>query len=272
MSRAAASVHGMDDGNDERTTPGWPAVLSLVRHGESVGNLEARRAGEAGLERLELAYRDSDTPLSDDGRRQAQAVGQWWAQLSPDEQPEIVLSSPYARALDTARIAVQASRLDREVHTDERLRERDLGGFDGLTARGIEVLFADEAQRRARTGKVYYRPPGGESWCDVALRVRSLHGTWRERYAGRRIAVFTHQAVIMANRMVLEDLAEQALLDADRGDPLMNCSTTRYERQDDGDLVLAAYNDTTAVDRSRQAPRTSEDQSSAAADVAAQGR
>ncbi len=262
----------MSEGNDQGTAAGWPAVLTLVRHGESVGNLEARRASEAGLDRLDLAFRDPDTPLSDAGRRQAQAVGEWWAQLPPDQQPQVVVSSPYTRAADTARIAVHASGLDLEVTTDERLRERDLGLFDGLTSHGITTLFADEAERRARTGKVYYRPPGGESWCDVALRVRSLHVTWRERYTGARLAVFSHQAVIMASRMVLEALDEQALLDADHGDPLANCSSTRYERRPDGGLELVAYNDTTAVDRSEQAPRTEEDDSTTVVDDAAEGR
>lgn len=262
----------MSEGNDRGAATGWPAVLTLVRHGESVGNLEARRAVEAGLDRLDLAYRDPDTPLSDDGRRQAEAVGAWWADQPADQQPQVVLSSPYTRALDTARIAVRASGLELAVTTDERLRERDLGMFDGLTGRGIRSLFADEAERRVRTGKLYYRPPGGESWCDVALRVRSLHLTWRERYAGVRLVAFSHQAVIMASRLVLEDLGEQALLDADRGDPLANCSSTRYERRPGGGFALVAYNDTTAVDRSDQAPRTQEDESSTDVDDAAEGR
>jgi broad specificity phosphatase PhoE len=236
----------------------WPATLVLVRHGESVGNLAARRAREAGEQRLRLDYRDPDTPLSDDGRRQAEAVGAWWADQPADRRPEVVVCSPYRRAADTAATAVERSGLALAIRPDERLRERDLGAFDGLTSLGIKEAYAAEAERRARTGKLYYRPPGGESWCDVALRVRSLLLSWREQYAGRRMAVFSHQAVIMCARFVIEGLTEQELLDADRGTPLANCSMTTYVAHADVGLRLDAYNDTAAVDRSREAPVTEE--------------
>jgi broad specificity phosphatase PhoE len=240
------------------TARDWPASIVLVRHGESVGNLEARRAADAGEARLELDYRDPDTPLSDVGTRQAEAVGRWWADQPDAARPQVVLTSPYRRAADTARIAVERSGIDVGPRPDERLRERDLGAFDGLTSSGIKELYEAEAERRARTGKLYYRPPGGESWCDVALRWRSLMLSWREEYAGQRLAVFTHQAVIMSARFVLEALTEEELLEADRGDPLANCSLTTYVARAEGGVQLRQYNDTEAVERSEEAPVTEE--------------
>ena len=231
---------------EDRTTA-WPAELTLVRHGESLGNVEALRADRAGELRLRLDTRDADTPLSDTGKTQAEAVGRWWADQPPGGRPDIVLTSPYRRARDTAQLAVASGGLGVEVRPDERLRERDLGAFDGLTRHGIRELFAGETERRRLSGKLYYRPPGGESWCDVALRVRSLVLTWQEEYAGRRLAVFTHQAVVMCTRMVLEDLDEATVLGADRDDPLANCAMTRYLDGPAG-LALHAYNDQSAVD------------------------
>lgn len=245
---------------------GWPAELTWIRHGESVGNVEARRAGEAGDVRLNLDFRDADTPLSDVGERQATAIGSWWRDLAEDERPEAVLSSPYRRALDTATIAVERGGLGLEVRTDERLRERDLGAFDGLTSAGIRDLYESESERRRRTGKLYYRPPGGESWCDVALRVRSLFTSWQQELTGRRVAVFSHQAVIMCARMVIEELPEEELLAIDRGEPLVNCSLTTYVRRR-GQLELVRANDSTAVDRQRE-PVTKEPGTEVAADVA----
>jgi broad specificity phosphatase PhoE len=259
---APAAEHGAGD----RAHVGWPAQVVWIRHGESVGNIEARRAGEAGDVRLNLEFRDADTPLSDVGERQAAAVGAWWRDLPSDERPDVVLSSPYRRALDTARGAVAAAGWELEVRTDERLRERDLGAFDGLTGSGIRELYESEAQRRERTGKLYYRPPGGESWCDVALRVRSLFTTWQQELTGRRVAVFSHQAVIMCARMVIERLGESELLDIDRGEPLVNCSLTTYESTRGG-LVLVQANDTVAVDRQDE-PVTKEPGAPVAADVA----
>jgi broad specificity phosphatase PhoE len=173
-----------------------------------------------------------------------------------DAHPEVVITSPYRRALETARLATDV--VEVELLHDERLRERDLGVFDGLTGLGIRTRYPDEAERRKKLGKFYYQPPSGESWCDVALRVRSLLLTWREEYAGRRVAVFTHQAVIMCHRLVLEDLSEEVLLEADRGDPLANCSMTTYRTGADGRLELVRYNDTSAVERSAEAPVTEE--------------
>ena len=242
---------------------GWPEQITWIRHGESVGNIEAQRAREAGDARLNLEFRDADTPLSDVGERQAAAVGAWWRDLPEDQRPQVVLSSPYRR--DTARAAVREAGYDLEVRTDERLRERDLGAFDGLTGSGIAELYESEAQRRERTGKLYYRPPGGESWCDVALRVRSLFTTWQQELTGRRVAVFSHQAVIMCARMVIEHLGERELLDIDRSEPLVNCSMTTYE-SDRGRLVLVRANDVSAVDRQDE-PVTKEPGAQVAADV-----
>jgi broad specificity phosphatase PhoE len=156
-----------------------------------------------------------------------------------------VLSSPYVRALETARRAVGST--DLEVVLDERLRERDLGLFDGLTGHGIREEYAAEAERRRKVGKFYYSPPSGESWADVVLRVRSLIGDLRNGFEGARVWLFSHQAVIMTFRYVLEGLTEQELLEIDRTATIANASVTRYCAGDDG-LELATFADTSVVD------------------------
>ena len=138
----------------------WPASLVLVRHGESIGNLEARRAAEAGRARLQLDYRDPDTPLSDAGRRQAEALGRWWAEQPEAERPQVVLTSPYRRAADTARTAVETAGLDLDVRPDERLRERDLGAFDGLTTSGHQGAVRGRG-RAARSHRQALLPAAG---------------------------------------------------------------------------------------------------------------
>ena len=209
-----------------------PAELVLVRHGESVGNIAAAAAGKEGLARLDLDYRDPDTPLSDNGVAQAKALGEHLAQLPEDQRPEVVLGSPYVRAASTMELALQhLPDAPRPVH-DERLRERDLGLFDGMTGHGIREKYPEEADRRASMGKFYYRPPGGESWTDVVLRIRSLLTDVRAEHAGRRVWVFSHQAVIMAFRYLLESLTEEELLRIDGETPLGNCSRTHYRPTD----------------------------------------
>ena len=68
--------------------------------------------------------------------------------------------------------------------TDERLREKEFGVLDRLTTLGIEQHFPDQAEARRRIGKFYHRPPGGESWCDVILRLRSVLDTISLHHSG----------------------------------------------------------------------------------------
>jgi broad specificity phosphatase PhoE len=216
-----------------------PAAVWLVRHGESEGNVADARAHERGTGRLDLDVRDPDVALSETGRAQARSLGRWLAGRPERERPTLVLSSPYARALTTAELA--AGPLGLPVGTDERLRERDLGAFDGMTGAGIREEYPDEARRRDLLGKFYYRPPGGESWADVALRVRSLLATEAQRHDGERLLLVAHQAVVMVFRYVLEGLTEQQVLDIDRSERVANTSLTRYETRD-GALRLVAFN------------------------------
>lgn len=230
--------------------------LLLVRHGQSVGNIADDEARAAGAHRLDLDYRDADTPLSDTGFTQASAVGAWLGELPDEHRPTVWLTSPYRRAADTAAAALEAARVDATLLTDERLRERDLGILDGFTGHGIRDRFPEEAERRDRIGKFYYRPPGGESWTDVVLCVRYLLTDLRQQYAGERLCVFSHQAVIMGFRVALEQMAEQDILHVDHEDPLPNCSVTTY-RFGAAALELERYADTTAVERG-EAPTTRE--------------
>lgn len=187
----------------------------LVRHAQSLGNVANDRAHDEGLGRLELDTRDADTPLSEDGKTQARALGEHLTTMPEGERPQVILCSPYQRARETAQIALEQAGLDQRLVVDERLRERDLGVFDRLTRRGIEEEFPEEAERRTKEGKFYFRPAGGESWCDVALRVRSVLADIRAEYDDEQVWVFSHQAVIMAFRLVLEGMDEQTILKVD---------------------------------------------------------
>ena len=186
--------------------------IVLVRHGESLGNVARENAEAEGIDRIPLEWRDADTPLSDLGRAQADAAAVAVAALEP--RPAEVWTSPYVRAAGTA-AAIGAALAIAPV-TDERLRDRELGVLDGLTSHGARGLFPDETTRRRSLGKFYYRPPGGESWADVALRIRSFLADpvpGNEPGGDRRIVVVTHDAVVLLMRYVLEGMGETTLLD-----------------------------------------------------------
>ncbi len=211
----------------------------------------------SGAEVLELRARDADVELSPAGLRQARALGAWLADRPAGERPEYVLSSPYRRAVATAQAAVEGAGLELEIRLDERLRERELGVFDGLTGTGVRARYPEEVRRRSWLGKFYHRPPGGESWCDVVLRLRSLLADLAAEADGRRVLAVSHQAVIMNARYVLERLTEAEVLELDAGPPIANCALTRYVRDATGTLRLEVFNDVRTV-ASLGAPVTEE--------------
>lgn len=223
-----------------------PRRLWLIRHGQSEGNVADDAAKAAGAATVAIDVRDSDVPLSDLGRRQAAAIGQHWT--SSGEVPDVVLASPYERAYATAAIAVANAGLPVDVRRDERLRERDLGLLDRLTPIGIRERFPEEAARRAWFGKFYYRPPRGESWADVALRVRSVLADLRSDDAGARIAIFSHQAVLFMFRYVLEGLTEHQVLELDRTVLFRNGAVTTYASDGSGRLQLLEHDSTDHLD------------------------
>jgi broad specificity phosphatase PhoE len=204
--------------------------LWLVRHGESVANVAADAAERAGASTLEVEFRDADVPLSQIGVEQATALGRWLASVPPDEAPSAVWVSPYLRARQTADIALAAADTAIPLRVDERLRDRELGILDLHTSVGVESLFPAEAVRRRWLGKFYYRPPGGESWVDVALRVRSVLQEADTRYEAREVLVVAHDALVMLFLYVCLDLDEQALLDFARDHTVSNASVTRLVR------------------------------------------
>ncbi len=225
----------------------WPAAVWLARHGESAGNVARDRADAEHLDVIDIAIRDMDVGLSATGEEQAMALGTRLRAASKEERPDVVLCSPYVRAAQTARIALDTAGMDIDILTDERLREREFGMLDRLTRSGIIHRFPDQAEARAFLGKFYHRPPGGESWCDVALRLRTVFDTLSRDHRGRRVLLVTHQVVILMTRYLLEHLTEAEILAIDREADVANCSLTIYTFDPAcgplGDLRLRDFND-----------------------------
>ena len=234
--------------------PRWPAVLWIVRHGESAGNVARDAARASGALRIDLHSRDVDVPLSPRGEAQATALGKWFADGQEDGRPEVMLASPYARAIATAKHFRGSGGCHPEVGIccDERLREKEFGILDGLTTAGIEAELPDQAEFRRMMGKFYHRPPGGESWCDVILRLRSVMDTISLHHAGRRVMIVAHQVVVLCLRYVIEAMNEAEILAIDREGDVANCSITEYrfdpEAGPQGGLKLARYNVTAPVE------------------------
>jgi broad specificity phosphatase PhoE len=210
----------------------WPQTLWVVRHGQSAGNVARDAAEAADLPLIDIATRDMDVPLSALGQQQAQALGHWFAQMPLERRPSVVLCSPYLRARETARLVLQELGEvpdNLTFNIDERLREKEFGVLDRLTRMGIRQKFPDLSEQRRHVGKFYFRPPGGESWCDVILRLRSMLDTVVREYRQERVLVVAHQVIVNCLRYLLERLDEAQILEIDRQADVPNCGVTSYE-------------------------------------------
>lgn len=232
----------------------WPQQLWIVRHGQSAGNV-ARAAAEAALASwIDVNTRDMDTPLSELGEQQARALGRWFGQLPQESQPSLVLSSPYIRASQTAELILESSGLAPrlQIRADERLREKEFGIVDRLTHRGVEQKYPELHAQRRHVGKFYFRPPGGESWCDVILRLRSILDTLTREHRRERVLIVGHQVIVSCFRYLLERMDEAQILDIDRTGDVPNCSVTSYEfdpgRGKNGKLALGMVNFTAPLE------------------------
>ncbi|HEV7661470.1 MAG TPA: histidine phosphatase family protein [Allosphingosinicella sp.] len=140
----------------------------IARHGETVFNAAARMQGDV-----------LHTPLTRQGFAQADEMGALLrVHLGP--RPALDLwASPAGRALQT--LAVIAEHLELDWHgarTDARLREIDIGAWSG---RLYPELAAETGPLiDPATGLFSVRPPGGESYDEVALRLQS----WLDDTAG----------------------------------------------------------------------------------------
>ena len=81
-------------------------------------------------------------------------------------------------------------------------------------------------------GKFYHRPPGGESWCDVILRLRSVLDMLSLHFAGRRVLIVAHEVIVLCFRYLIEDLDEAQILAIDKEGDVVNCGVTEYALRD----------------------------------------
>jgi broad specificity phosphatase PhoE len=223
---------------ENRLEQKWPQTLWIVRHGQSAGNVARDAAELGGLAAIDIADRDVDVPLSPLGERQGDALGEWFAALPASGRPQIVLSSPYVRARQTGDRVLAALRAAQPGSDgsddalvcvrDERLREKEFGILDRLTPLGIRAKYPELAEQRLHVGKFYFRPPGGESWCDVILRLRSFLEMLTREYRGDRVLVVGHQVTVNCLRYLLERLDEAEILALDRLGDVPNCGITAY--------------------------------------------
>jgi probable phosphoglycerate mutase len=220
----------------------WPSHLLILRHGESERNVAKDQARSKGAHSYGSGLRDLDTPLTDRGHRQARTTGE---HLAKDYTLDAVFCSRYLRTRQTAEEILEQLGRKPALFREERIREMEFGILDGLTTKGLQTLYPEEFARREREGKYWFRPPGGESRPDVALRVHSFLGTLTRDYLERSLLIVCHSVVVLVFRRLLERWGEEEYFKVDAEDDVLNCSVTAYRfDRDRNKLVLDFYNKT----------------------------
>jgi|YelNatPaOPRAMG01_1025707.scaffolds.fasta_scaffold05904_10 broad specificity phosphatase PhoE len=151
--------------------------LILVRHGESVGNRERIFTTTP----VELA-------LTDIGREQARQAA---ARISAEFKPKLVVTSPYLRAKHTGEIIAEALGLPLEI--EHALHERLIGQFMGKPYESVMEAPGYDPER-----PWLWKPPGGESFEDVRMRVGPIIDKLASTHVDSEIVVVSHGGVMMA--------------------------------------------------------------------------
>lgn len=190
-------------------------LLSTVRHGLTELNRDKKVGGRV------------DVPLIEEGRRQAREANETF-----DGTPfDVVISSPLARALETAEIVAGVSR--EEVVIDEGCTERSFGEMEGL--RPAEVREHLPQVEYVRIGHVNYslNPPGGETFEELHERAREFLKRTVRTHGGKKILLFAHENFLQQLHGVLRGLGPMESLEQ----AILNCELNRFCLDAEGSLV-----------------------------------
>ncbi|MBT2368380.1 histidine phosphatase family protein [Streptomyces sp. ISL-10] len=190
------------------------ATLLLARHGQTVWHAENRYAGV------------SDVALTDEGRRQAEALGSW-VKVHP---VDAVWTSTVSRAIETAEPACRA--LGLVPRTERALRECDFGAVEGRTL--AEFAADDPAGAEAfRADPVAHPFPDAEDPRAAAARGSAALRRIAGAHEGERVLVVAHNTLL---RLVLCDLLGIPLADYRRVFPqLRNAAVSELRLRADAE-------------------------------------
>ncbi|MDX2140353.1 MAG: histidine phosphatase family protein [Chloroflexota bacterium] len=160
-------------------------------------------------------------PLNALGKKQADKLATFIRVLGD----VAMYASTTKRAAETAQII--AERLGSQPIIDDRLRERSVGHWQGLTVAEIKAWYADEYAELQSVGDTY-RIPGGDSRADVQARMTTAIDDILKNSASETVLVISHTTAIkMALRALIADVEAQM-------DDLTNTSVTTIARDGEG--------------------------------------
>jgi broad specificity phosphatase PhoE len=190
----------------------------LARHGQTDWNVQGRWQGHA------------DPPLNELGQKQTQILAQGLAHVRFDA----IFTSDLDRAYETA--CAVAEKQGIKVQIEARLREINLGEWEGLTREEIQKLYPAEWEERMKF-PLQARPPGGESVLELVERIIPAVTDIARLYPAGQVLIVSHGlalAVLICHskRVPLEDVFESI---PDNAVPMsIECETVDLPEQASG--------------------------------------
>ncbi|MGC9046202.1 MAG: histidine phosphatase family protein [Thermodesulfovibrio sp.] len=164
-------------------------VIYLLRHGQTEG---AKKVYKGHI----------DVPLSKEGEVQVEKVAHFLKEhvKKYELKPEIVYSSPLKRALTSGEILSRT--LSLKLKTEEILKERSFGKWEGLGINEIISLYPEDFERW-RQNPVRFSPPEGESTLEVSKRAKEALKKIIKTHKNSQIFITAHGGI---NRVILCNL------------------------------------------------------------------
>ena len=163
--------------------------LVLIRHGESVFNLERKYSGQL------------DVPLTEKGVLQAQKTADY---ILENYKIDAVYSSDLSRAINTAKPI--SDPLGLEIKTDPRLREIYAGQWQGLYFADVGVIYKEEYENY-KADKENARTLGGEGMQDVMKRTVESVLEIANANDGKTVLISTHNGPLMSLEVPLLNIS-----------------------------------------------------------------
>ena len=160
--------------------------LYVVRHGETIWNVEKKVQGI------------TDIPLTEKGRKDAEELQELISTLDID----VVISSPLDRARETAKILVNNSL---PINTDDRIKERDWGMNEGALIDTVDRWDCWDVILNTKVQNI-------ECIQDFMYRVSSFLEDIKVRYKDSNVLIVTHSAVSRVIHYLLGTIPEDANL------------------------------------------------------------
>jgi len=148
----------------------------VLRHGETNNNV-------AGINSTVLGGAEKEHMLTEKGKKDSREAVEEIKKMGITR----IISSPFMRTMETARTAADILGIPAEkIESDARLREVEVGEFEGTTYKEYNAYFSSTSERFDK------RPDGAETLGDVRRRMGEFIYELESKYQGENILVVSH--------------------------------------------------------------------------------